>query len=113
MNKDLLRLTAKDIYEKNFKFAVKGYDIREVDSFLDEIIKDYTNYDNMLKKLAQELENANNELVELKKENRNLKTSLEVYKTNADSDGNVESVNSLDIMRRLSQLEKTVYGKGE
>ena len=50
----------------------------------------------------------------LKQENRNLKTSLEIAKTSDDDEGNTgKVVSNVDIMKRLSQLEKIVYGKDE
>ncbi|MFC8575250.1 DivIVA domain-containing protein, partial [Heyndrickxia sporothermodurans] len=41
MLSDKVKLTAKDILEKEFKTAVRGYKQEEVDKFLDFIIKDY------------------------------------------------------------------------
>ncbi len=49
----------------------------------------------------------------LKQENRNLKTSLEIAKSEEDEMANSKAVSNVDIMRRLSQLEKIVYGKDE
>ena len=31
----------KDIFEQEFKTSMRGYDKKEVDEFLDDIIKDY------------------------------------------------------------------------
>jgi len=36
-----IKLTSKMILEKEFKKNFKGYNVEEVDSFLDEIIQDY------------------------------------------------------------------------
>ena len=44
----------------------------------------------------------------LKQEIRNLKTNIEIAKS---SGSERREVTNLDIMRRLSQLEKIVYGK--
>ena len=49
----------------------------------------------------------------LKQENRNLKTSLEIAKSTEEEEGSNKAVSNVDIMRRLSQLEKIVYGKDE
>ena len=35
------QLTTKDILDKNFKTAMRGYNQEEVDHFLDSIIQDY------------------------------------------------------------------------
>ena len=39
-----ISLTPQDIYEKEFKIDVKGFSVKEVDSFLDQIMDDYTNF---------------------------------------------------------------------
>ena len=49
----------------------------------------------------------------LKQENRNLKTSLEIAKTSEDDESGNKGTSNVDIMKRLSQLEKIVYGKDE
>ena len=45
----------------------------------------------------------------LKQEIRNLKTSIEIAQTEGEDGGN--STSNLDVLKRLSQLEKIVYGK--
>ncbi len=61
--------------------------------------------------LIKQKEAENNDLVEenlsLKQENRILKENLELAK---NSDGKITNV---DVLRRLSQLEKIVYGDDE
>ena len=44
----------------------------------------------------------------LKQEIRNLKMSIEIAKS-----GDSREVTNVDVMKRLSQLEKIVYGKDE
>ena len=46
------------------------------------------------------------EIMSLKQELRNSKLRMEVVKNNSDN----SEVTNIDIMRRLSQLEKMVYG---
>ena len=48
----------------------------------------------------------------LKQEIRNLKTSIEIAKE-SDTDDNTKNISNVDVIRRLSQLEKIVYGKDE
>ena len=36
-----INLTPKKIYEQEFKTSMRGYDKKEVDEFLDDVIKDY------------------------------------------------------------------------
>ena len=47
--------TAKDIYDKQFKLDARGYRPQEVDSFLDEVIKDYVASETIQKKLEAEI----------------------------------------------------------
>ena len=48
----------------------------------------------------------------LKQEIRNLKTSIEIAKASEGDDSN-KNISNVDVIRRLSQLEKIVYGKDE
>ncbi|MCU5745504.1 cell division regulator GpsB [Staphylococcus sp. SQ8-PEA] len=101
-----LKLTAKDIYEKDFeKTMTRGYRREEVDAFLDDIIADY-----------QKMSDLNNEVVKLSEENHKLKKELEDLrlrvatrpqenKSFSGSNGN----SNVDILKRLSNLEKAVF----
>ena len=108
MYQDRIVLTSKDILEKDFKIDTRGYRPQEVDRFLDMIIKDY---DEMMA-IINELESDKKELLDdnlrLKKELRNLRSTLELATEN-DTQG-ASGVNA-DLLRRLSNLEKIIYGK--
>ncbi|UDI78268.1 cell division regulator GpsB [Staphylococcus taiwanensis] len=107
-----LKLSAKDIYEKDFeKTMARGYRREEVDAFLDDIITDY-----------QKMADMNNEVVKLSEENNKLKKEVEELRlrvaTSRPSDNksfssnNASSTNSnVDILKRISNLEKAVFGK--
>ena len=97
-------LTTNDILEKEFKSDARGYRPQEVDKFLDIIIRDYTEYDKLLHRYEAELKAALSENAKLKSELRNLKSTLSI----AESSG---GQTNLDILRRLSELEKIVYGE--
>ena len=101
---DKITLTANDILEKEFKIDARGYRLQEVDKFLDIIIKDYTEYDKLLRKYNTELKAVLEENTKLKNEIRNLKSTLSV------AEGSSGQTN-LDILRRLGELEKIVYGE--
>lgn len=108
MYQDRILLTGKDILEKEFKIDTRGYRPQEVDKFLDAIIRDYEEFMTIIK----EIENDKKELLEdnirLKQEIRNLKTKLDVIK-----DGPKTEISNADLLRRLSNLEKIIYGKDE
>ena len=113
MYQEQFNLSSKDILEKEFKIDTRGYRLKEVDQYLDLIISDYEQFFKILKDKDKEKEELLDEIMALKQENRNLKTSLEIAKANEDEAANAKSVSNVDIMRRLSQLEKIVYGKDE
>lgn len=106
-----VNLTPKEILNKEFKVDAKGYRPQEVDQYLDTIIQDYTEFIRSIKKLDRE----NHDLVEennsLKNEIRKLKMEAELLKESSES-GKFTS-NNVDILKRLSNLEKVVYGKNE
>lgn len=108
MLEDKIFLTTKDILEKEFNFDVRGYRPQEVDKFLDLVIKDYNEYQNIIKKLAVEIKNLESENQTLQNEIRDLKSKLDLATSNSS-----RSVTNLDIIKRISELEKIVYGENE
>ena len=102
-----ISLTPQDILEKDFKIDTRGYRLKEVDQFLEEIIGDYENFYAIIKNLEKEKEEYLKEIMNLKQELRNVKMSIDIAKT-----GDKE-VTNVDILRRVSNLEKIVYGKGD
>jgi len=105
MYKDKIILTPKEILEKEFKIDARGYRMQEVDKFLDLIIGDYNEFISTIDRLEEEKEQLLNDIMRLKQEIRNVKTNLEVVKGKGERE-----VTNVDIMRRISQLEKYVYG---
>jgi DivIVA domain-containing protein len=100
-----IELTKQDILEKEFKIDARGYRLQEVDKFLDIIIRDYNEYDNIISTLENDKRQLANENQELKQEVRDLKLSLQALKVDE------KEVTNVDIIRRISQLEKIVLGK--
>lgn len=99
-------LTVKDILDKEFKIDTRGYRPQEVDKFLDLIIKDYEEFSNIINSLENEKKELIDDNIRLKQEVRNLRTKLEVVKENAN-----EEITNADILRRLSNIEKVIYGR--
>ena len=112
MLQNKITLTPQDILEKEFKIDTRGYRLKEVDQFLDLIIGDYEEFFKILKENEKEKEELLEEIMNLKQELRNLKISVEIAKNSDDSSNNNLGAN-LDVMKRLAQLEKIVYGKEE
>ncbi len=110
MYQNRISLTPQDILDKEFKVDVRGFNLKEVDQFLDVIIGDYEEFYKILKENEREKEELQEEIMNLKQEIRNLKTNIEIAKSGSTER---KEVTNLDIMKRLSQLEKIVYGKEE
>lgn len=108
MYQDRVVLTSKDILEKDFKIDTRGYRPQEVDRFLDMIIKDYDEMTSLINELDSDKKELMEDNIRLKKEIRSLKSKLELATEN-DSQG-ATGVNA-DLLRRLSNLEKIIYGK--
>jgi len=108
MYQNKVTLTPQDILEKEFKIDTRGYRLKEVDQFLDIVIGDYEQFLALLKNSEKEKEELLEEIMSLKQEIRNLKMSIEIAKS-----GDSREVNNIDVMKRLSQLEKIVYGKDD
>lgn len=88
-----VKLTAKDILEKDFKTGMKGYKQDEVDKFLDLVIKDYETFHQAIEELQQE--------------NLRLKRQVEeIPKRQPTQTGTT----NFDILKRISNLEKHVFG---
>ena len=96
----------QDILDKDFKIDTRGYRLKEVDQFLYVIIGDYEQFLEIINNLEKEKAELLGEIMNLKQELRNSKLSMEVVSNNRTGG----EVTNVDIMRRLSQLEKMVYG---
>ncbi|OCA92794.1 cell division regulator GpsB [Pseudobacillus wudalianchiensis] len=94
-----VKLTAKDILEKDFKTSMRGYNPDEVDQFLDLIIKDYEVFHQAIEELQQEN-------LRLKKQSE---TTMRRSQPAPPPQPAVGSTN-FDILKRLSNLERHVFG---
>ena len=100
-------LTPQDIYDKDVKIDTRGYRLQEVDKYLDQIIKDYVEFINIIKELKGENSELARENMDLKHELRDLKANIDIVKKSE------KEITNVDILRRLSQLEKYIYEKSE
>ena len=102
MYQNKISLSPQDILEKDFKIDTRGYRLKEVDQYLDIIIGDYEQFLNIINGLEKENAELIQENMNLKQELRNSKISLEANQQESD-------VSNVDVIKRLSQLEKVVY----
>ena len=100
---DKINLTPQDILDKEFKVDARGFRMQEVDEFLDIVIKDYQEFNTVIKALEDDCRTLIAENSRLKSEVRDLKSKLDIATSNKE-------VTSIDIIKRISELEKTVYG---
>ena len=104
MYQNKITLKPQDILEKEFKIDTRGYRLKEVDQFLDVIIGDYEQFFDIINNLEKEKADLMADVVNLKQELRNSKLSMEVVRNSENTE-----VTNVDVIRRLSQLEKLVY----
>ena len=110
MYNERMYLTAQDILEKEFKIDARGYRPQEVDKFLDMVIRDYAEYNSIIKKLDKDLKDLAEDNSKLKQEVRFLKEQLEMK---SSEENTTRTLTNVDLLKRISQLEKVVFGKEE
>lgn len=102
MNTKNSQLTSEEILKKNFKTSMRGYNQIEVDEFLDKIIKDYEFFTDEIAKLhkeVQQLKEHSNQHEERRRESQLSQQTRPNHQVN------------YDVLKRLSNLEKEVFGK--
>ncbi len=106
MYHDRITLSGQEILEKDFKIDARGYNLQEVDKYLDIIIKDYNEFNGIIKEIATMNNKLSMENESLKEEIRDLKSNMEALKFSSSKE-----VSNVDLIRRVSQLEKIILGK--
>ncbi|MEN3240135.1 cell division regulator GpsB [Fructilactobacillus sanfranciscensis] len=123
-----INFTPKDILQKEFKQKMRGYDSTDVDSFLDDIIKDYESFQKNISEKDQQIDQLNSENRQLKSKIIELNNRLfEMPRTMIDPETSVDTrvtrqdkpvqenqesnVSNMDILKRLSNLERKVFGE--
>ncbi len=98
-------LTSQHVLEKEFRIDTKGYRMSEVDVFLDAVYEDYNLYEEKISKLVRTLNEERARNLALEEEVSRLKTRVELAKGDQAKTQN----SSVDMLKRLSELEKLVY----
>ena len=96
----------KDILQQEFKTKMRGYDPVEVDEFLDNIIKDYETYSKELLALQEENDRLSAKVAQLSKTQGAAQTRVQQTEPPKSA-----AVTNFDILKRLSNLEREVFGK--
>jgi DivIVA domain-containing protein len=89
------RLTPMDIFNKDFKQALRGYDIEEVNKFLDDVIR---NYEDVLEENEQ-----------LKRKVKQLEENQAVHRLGQEEVRKYDDI-IREILRRIDHLENVVRG---
>jgi DivIVA domain-containing protein len=95
------------ILEKEFDIDIKGYNAKQVDVFLDEVYEDYETYSKELAKMEQ----SNKVLMMRNKELEDEVQRLLQSQVVSNEMSSTDQINALDILKRLSKLEKDVYNQ--
>ena len=105
-----INYSPKDIFEHEFKISMRGYDKKEVDEFLDDVIQDYDSYISQVQELRAENEKLKQQLAA-----KNKVASAPSYAAskpvNTDKTRIAQSATNIDILKRISRLEREVFGK--
>ena len=98
------KLTAEQIYKKEFNIEFKGYSVLEVDSMLDEIITDY--------QLFQAQLNAQTGMIDqLQRSNSALQNKIIELQGRLEAAQSENPIQQTDLLKRLAKLEHEVYKK--
>ena len=113
MYNEKIYLTPQEILDKEFKVDAKGYRPQEVDKFLDMVIRDYTEFMAIIKKLKNDNHYLAQDNAKLKEEYRKMKSIIDSASNENVGISSKAGFNNLDLLKRISNLEKIVYGKDE
>ncbi len=115
-----LNYQPNDILQKEFKTKMRGYDPTEVDQFLDGIIKDYETFSNEISQLKSE----NDRLMQARNAGAgntgNTQPNFQQPRQNTNRmrpqqkpamSATAEASTNYDILKRISNLEKRVFGR--
>ena len=104
MSKEIL-LNPEMLYNWDFKVDARGYRPQEVDKVLDMVRSDYNAYNSMIREKDRQINALNNQILELKHKLRNAKANMDIVKNSE------RQVTNVDLLRRISELEKIIYGR--
>ena len=114
MEENTISLNPKLILTKVFTGNVKGYDSEEVDEFLDIVVKDYVAFEDYNKEFQKYIVDLETQLRKVKEANSALEVENARLKQRVDGIKDSDSVSStnIDLLQRISRLEKALYKLG-
>jgi len=99
-------LKALTIYEKQFNVDLKGYNLDEVDQFLDQVIEDYQFYEAFSVELVEKNQQLEADNTLLKARIIELEGRLMAYENDTST-----TFNQLEVLKRLARLEQKIFNK--
>ncbi len=105
-----INFSPEEIVNKDFKQKYRGYDVAEVDPFLDQVIQDYEAFSNRIKTLEQENQRLVTKVDELSQHGE---TAPSTNSFVAAGPSVTTNTTNYDILRRISNLERHVFGEKE
>ncbi|SDI26734.1 cell division regulator GpsB [Natribacillus halophilus] len=111
-----VQLEAKEILEREFKTSMKGYNKEEVDQFLDTIIQDYELFQDQVDKLEKEVGQLRKMQTATgpQRSQRSQAPPADAEPSETDeapATATTGGSTNYDILKRISNLEKEVFGK--
>ena len=104
-----LTLSSNEIIDKEFSLQYKGYVPQEVDSFLDEVVKNYE----VIEEIRDYYETQNKALQKtnsiLRSKIDELETKLEMEKNKNNSIEKVDNTSNLDLIKKIAKLESELF----
>ncbi|MCR5491383.1 MAG: DivIVA domain-containing protein [Bacilli bacterium] len=109
-----ISLNANDILQKVFDAHGKGYDPKEVDEFLDQIMMDYQAFEKYFKESRDYIVSLEQKLRRMHEVNSENELELAKYKSRLGSIKEKDEVNmgNIDLMDRINKLENALYKLG-
>ncbi len=105
--KNEIVLSSDTLLNWDFKLDARGYRPQEVDKVLDIVINDYKTFARKEKEYQEKIDDLNKQILDLKHQLRSANENMQIYKSSE------KEITNLDLIRRVSQLEKVIYGKDE
>ena len=106
--------SSKELLNKEFSVAVKGYNPLEVDQVLDKIIADYEKFEKSKSMSSDDIDALLAQVKALKEENENLKAELEKEKNKwkyISKDHKDIHIDNYELLLRIGKLEMYIHDK--
>ena len=109
-----LKITSKELLDKQFRGVRNGYDPLEVDIFLDQILSDYRMLESLKLLTTSEHNELINRLSELEEKNKQLEIENASMRSKFSNIKKTDFVtkDNIDLIKRINSLEKFLFENG-